>query len=204
MQSIESKSDNLYEIKKSKFYSYAYPVFSEQDIKECLDAIREEHRFPTHICYAYVVTNPNLEKAVEDGEPSGTAGKPILELIKKRNLNNILIVVVRYFGGIKLGAGGLIRAYTTASSEVLDKTNVIEYGEYTDMVIRVAHGEYRDIKNFVDKDTSIYLLDTIFANDVELYISVRVDMVDLVKAKVMAMLKKDSITICDNTMRVLR
>ena len=204
MQSIEYKADNLYEIKKSKFYSYAYPVFSERDVKDYLTEIKNLHKFSTHICYAYVVTNPNLEKAVDDGEPSGTAGKPILELIKKRNLKNILIVVVRYFGGIKLGAGGLIRAYTTASSEVLDKTKVIEYTEYTDMIIKVSHAEYKDVKNFVDKDESIYMLDTLFSSAVEIYISVRNDMVDIVKGKLIGMLKKDVVTTYGNTMRVLR
>ena len=112
MQSIENKADNLYEIKKSKFYSYAYPVFSEEEVRAILDDLNVQHKLSTHICYAYVLTSPNVEKAVDDGEPSGTAGKPILELIKKRNLKNVFVAVVRYFGGIKLGAGGLIRAYT--------------------------------------------------------------------------------------------
>ena len=90
MQSIENKADNFYEIKKSKFYSYAYPVFSEEEVKAILDDLNAEHKLSTHICYAYVLTSPNVEKAVDDGEPSGTAGKPILELIKKRNLKNVI------------------------------------------------------------------------------------------------------------------
>ena len=204
MQSIENKAENLYEIKKSKFYSYAYPVFSETEVKNILDELHITHKLSTHICYAYVLTSPNLEKAVDDGEPSGTAGKPILELIKKRNLKNVLLVVVRYFGGIKLGAGGLIRAYTTASSEVLDKTNVLEYGEYVDMTISVTHSEYKDVKNYLEKDGHIYILDTVFNNGVDIYISVKKDNIAIVQEKVKAIVKKDVCTITSSSIRIIR
>ena len=204
MQSIENKADNLYEIKKSKFYSYAYPVFSEEEVKAILDELNNEHKLSTHICYAYVLTSPNVEKAVDDGEPSGTAGKPILELIKKRNLKNVFVAVVRYFGGIKLGAGGLIRAYTTASSEVLDKTNVLEYGDYTDATITVTHSEYKDVKNYLEKDGHIYILDTVFGNNVDIYISVKSDSVSVTQEKVKAIVRKDVCTITGSSIRIIR
>lgn len=204
MQSIENKADNLYEIKKSKFYSYAYPVFSEREVKDILGELNVLHKLSTHICYAYVLTSPNLEKAVDDGEPSGTAGKPILELIKKRNLKNILLVVVRYFGGIKLGAGGLIRAYTTASSEVLDKTKVLEYGDYVDATITTNHSEYKDVKNYLEKENSVYILDTLFGNNVELFISVKNENISVVKEKVKAILKKDAFTVTGESIRIIR
>lgn len=204
MQSIENKADNLYEIKKSKFYSYAYPVFSEREVKDILSEMNVLHKLSTHICYAYVLTSPNVEKAVDDGEPSGTAGKPILELIKKRNLKNILLIVVRYFGGIKLGAGGLIRAYTTASSEVLDKTKVLEYGDYIDATISIDHSEYKDVKNYLEKETAVYILDTMFSNGVDIYISVQDDSMPRVQEKVKAILKKDAITITGSSIRIIR
>lgn len=204
MQSIENKADNLYEIKKSKFYSYAYPVFSEREVKDILAELNVLHKLSTHICYAYVLTSPNLEKAVDDGEPSGTAGKPILELIKKRNLKNILLVVVRYFGGIKLGAGGLIRAYTTASSEVLDKTKVLEYGDYVDATITTNHSEYKDVKNYLEKENSVYILDTLFGNNVELFISVKDESLSVVKEKVKAILKKEAFTVTGESIRIIR
>lgn len=116
--------ENLYEINKSKFYGKAFPVFSIDEIKDILKQTREEHLHATHVCYAYVL-NGN-EKCSDDGEPSGTAGKPILDVIKKKGLNNILIIVIRYFGGIKLGAGGLTRAYSTTASEVLMNAKFVE------------------------------------------------------------------------------
>lgn len=127
MQSIDKSYNELYEINKSKFYSYAYPVFTEVEVKGKLKELREKFADATHICFAYILDTPRQERASDDGEPSGTAGKPMLELLKKKNLSNILLVVIRYFGGIKLGAGGLVRAYTNSSNLVLNNSKIIEY-----------------------------------------------------------------------------
>lgn len=108
-----------YLIKKSKFVGYVFNVTNVDQIKEILDELKKEHKKATHITYAYSIKTPFLEKAVDDGEPSGTAGKPILNVIQKNNKENILLVVVRYFGGIKLGAGGLLRAYSKTASECI-------------------------------------------------------------------------------------
>lgn len=114
------------EINKSKFISYVYPISSEDDVKKLIDGLWKEYPDATHICYAYTLSCPRCERAVDDGEPSGTAGKPMLELIKKRGFENILLVVIRYFGGIKLGAGGLVRAYTNAGVLVLDNATIVD------------------------------------------------------------------------------
>lgn len=127
MQSINKSYSTLYEIQKSKFYAFAYPVFDVQSAEEILSKIRLEHKGATHVCFAYVLDSPKTEKASDDGEPSGTAGKPMLELLKKKKLSNVLLVVVRYFGGIKLGAGGLVRAYTTAGGMALDGVKEAEF-----------------------------------------------------------------------------
>lgn len=108
--------ESLYEIKKSKFYSYNYEVDNIDEIKLVLESIKKDHKKARHIAYAYKIDG--LEKKFDDGEPSGTAGMPLYNIINKKNLNHILIVVVRYFGGIKLGAGGLLRAYNQAGSDV--------------------------------------------------------------------------------------
>ncbi len=108
--------ESLYEIKKSKFYAYNYSVDSVDEINEILDTLRKEHKKARHIVYAYKIDG--VEKKFDDGEPSGTAGMPLYNIINKKNLNHTLIVVVRYFGGIKLGAGGLLRAYNQAGSDV--------------------------------------------------------------------------------------
>ena len=109
-------NDSMYEIKKSKFFAYRYEIDSIEEITQILQEIKKEHKKARHVVYAYKIDG--LEKKYDDGEPSGTAGLPLYNIINKKDLNHILIVVVRYFGGIKLGAGGLLRAYNTAGSEV--------------------------------------------------------------------------------------
>ncbi len=106
--------------KKSKFYSYLFSIQTQHDVMEIIQDLQKEHKKATHICYAFRITNPFSEKAVDDGEPSGTAGRPILTVLQRKDLHDVLLVVVRYFGGIKLGAGGLIRAYSKVASMLLD------------------------------------------------------------------------------------
>ena len=103
-------------IKKSKFISFLFEIKKLEDINKIINELKIEHKKATHICYAYKLDN-NV-KYYDDGEPNGTAGKPIYNIIEKKNLNNILIVVIRYFGGIKLGAGGLLRAYSNSASNL--------------------------------------------------------------------------------------
>ncbi len=117
----------LVEIKKSKFISECFKVENAEDVSTILEKIRKDNKKATHVCFAFrIVGEQFLEKAADDGEPSGTAGKPILNVIQKQNLSNVLIVVVRYFGGIKLGAGGLVRAYSKAASEAVKEFALIK------------------------------------------------------------------------------
>ncbi len=109
--------------KKSKFLGYLLFCDDLSQIEQALKYLKFHHKKANHICYAYSLENPFLEKAVDDGEPSGTAGKPILSVLQKKGLKNVCVFVVRYFGGTKLGAGGLVRAYTKTSSEVLNGYN---------------------------------------------------------------------------------
>ena len=110
-------NENYYEINKSKFYSYAYTVENLEQINKIIEEKKKDHKKATHVCYAYIVDDCGTkEKFNDDKEPKGTAGQPIMNVIKKKGLRNILIIVVRYFGGIKLGAGGVLRAYSKATS----------------------------------------------------------------------------------------
>ena len=104
-------------IKKSKFITKLYKIDNVEEVNSILDNLKKEYKKATHICYAYSINGK--EKAFDDGEPSHTAGLPILNIIHLKNLNNILIVVIRYFGGVKLGAGPLTRAYSNSASEVI-------------------------------------------------------------------------------------
>lgn len=109
------------EINKSRFIAYRLELTSLDIVKPFLEKLKKEHKKARHVCYAYVYNREVIsEKCSDDGEPNGTAGYPILNVIKKKNLTNVLVAVVRYFGGIKLGAGGLTRAYTKACAGVLN------------------------------------------------------------------------------------
>ncbi|MDY3947925.1 MAG: YigZ family protein [Bacilli bacterium] len=103
-------------VKKSRFIGLLYEVHSIDDVKDILEGLSKEHKKARHMPYAYKVSN--TAKKSDDKEPSGTAGSPIYNILERKNMDNCLVVVIRYFGGIKLGAGGLIRAYGTAANEV--------------------------------------------------------------------------------------
>ena len=108
------------EINKSKFIAYKLDLSSLEEVKPFLEQLRKDHKKARHVCYAYVFNKETInEKCNDDGEPQGTAGIPTLEVIKKEDLRDVVVVVTRYFGGIKLGAGGLTRAYTKACAGVL-------------------------------------------------------------------------------------
>ena len=124
MYSIKDNIENIIEIKKSKFITKLYRVNNIDEINLILNNINNEYKDATHVCFGYIVNG--LEKCSDNGEPSGTAGIPILNVLKKKNLTNVLAIVIRYFGGIKLGAGGLVRAYSNSTTEALKLTNNIE------------------------------------------------------------------------------
>lgn len=124
MYTIENNIDNTIIIKKSKFITKLFKINDISDINNIINNLKIEYKDSTHICYAYILNG--LEKCVDDGEPSGTAGLPILNVIKKNDLNYILAVVIRYFGGIKLGAGGLVRAYSNCINDTLKLCNIVE------------------------------------------------------------------------------
>ncbi len=127
MYSIDKNIDNTIILKKSKFITKLYRADSIEEINNILNSIKSEYQDATHICYGYILSE--IEKCSDDGEPSKTAGIPILNVLKKNNLTNVLAIVIRYFGGIKLGAGGLLRAYSNSVIEALNKANIVELTE---------------------------------------------------------------------------
>lgn len=124
MYSINEFKEFITEIQKSKFICRLIKLNSFEQIEEELDKVRNDWSGATHYCYAYLFENK--KKCADDGEPGGTAGMPILNVLENNNLSNILCIVVRYFGGIKLGAGGLVRAYTQSVTNTLDVCELIE------------------------------------------------------------------------------
>lgn len=123
---LKSESQGLYKEKGSKFLAFAYPVDHEQEIKDILDLLKRQYHDARHHCYAYILGKDGQDfRANDDGEPTHSAGDPILGQIRSNNLTNTLIVVVRYFGGIKLGVGGLITAYKTAAADAIAANEII-------------------------------------------------------------------------------
>lgn len=116
---IKENISNTIIIQRSEFITYLFRVFSEAEARERIKEIRKLHSDATHVCTAFITDNKNVQRSNDDGEPAGTAGMPMLEALKKNNMEDILACTVRYFGGIKLGAGGLVRAYSSSVSDAL-------------------------------------------------------------------------------------
>jgi uncharacterized YigZ family protein len=124
---VNEYGENEIVIERSRFISYVSRAESEEEAQSFIQTIKKKHWDATHNCSAYIIgENNHIQKANDDGEPSGTAGVPILEVLKKKNLKDTVVVITRYFGGIKLGAGGLIRAYGKATSEGIKTTGIVE------------------------------------------------------------------------------
>lgn len=137
-------------INKSRFIGYASPIESEEDALAFIDKIKEKHRDATHNVSAYVFgENSSIQRFNDDGEPSGTAGIPALEVIKKEELRNVVVVVTRYFGGIKLGGGGLIRAYTKGAKIGLEAATIVDMVVHQKLKIRLDYTLYGKIENYL-------------------------------------------------------
>lgn len=135
-------------INKSQFTAYTARVENEQEALAFIDSIKKKHWDATHNCSAYVLAGiPCLQKADDDGEPSGTAGKPILEVLHNRKLKNTAIVVTRYFGGIKLGAGGLIRAYSKAASLGVDAAKIVQRSLFKQYLVEIDYTLLGSVEN---------------------------------------------------------
>lgn len=125
--SVEREAENEIVIEHSRFITFVKRVETEAEAKDFIATIRKKHSLATHNCYAYVVENGLIRRFSDDGEPSKTAGAPILEAITGNNLSNVVVVVTRYFGGIKLGAGGLVRAYIDSASTCLKLAKIVRF-----------------------------------------------------------------------------
>jgi len=182
-KTIVSSAEGSYKEKGSKFLSFAFPVENVDEINQILARYRKQYYDARHICYAYMLGSSRNEwRANDDGEPSGTAGKPILGQINSFELTNILIIVVRYFGGILLGTGGLITAYKEASRDALEQANIVE--RTIDEIISVDF-DYLLINDVmrVVKDMSPQVLDQSFDNMCAMKLSIRQSDAEKLKSK---------------------
>lgn len=137
-------------INKSKFIGYSLPINSEEEALEFIEEIKTKHRDATHNVYAYVLgEDSNIQRFNDDGEPSGTAGIPVLEVLKKEELRNVVVVVTRYFGGIKLGGGGLIRAYTRGAKIAIDAGIIVDMTLHLGLKLTLPYTMYGKVENFL-------------------------------------------------------
>ena len=170
------------EIKKSRFICHAKRVYSEEEARDFITAIKKEHYKATHNCSAFIVgERSEIKRTSDDGEPSGTAGIPMLGVLENHNLTNVCVVVTRYFGGIKLGAGGLIRAYAGSVALAVKEIGIIEIKEQAGIQIHMTYAQYQEYGNFL-KEHNLIELETNFTNQVDTMIFIDKEKKDGIKA----------------------
>lgn len=172
-QTIEKESQGLFKDKGSKFYAFAYPVKQEDEIKEILTQLRKEHHSARHHCYAWRIGTEEITyRANDDGEPSSTGGKPILGQLQSFNVTNILVVVVRYFGGTLLGVSGLINAYRSAAANALKNAEIVQKNIEREVVLNFSYNELAEVMNTI-KQENLTIINTKFEEKCQLTFSVR-------------------------------
>ena len=170
------------EIKKSRFICHAKRVYSEEEARDFITAIKKEHYKATHNCSAFIIgERSEIKRTSDDGEPSGTAGVPMLGVLENHNLTNVCVVVTRYFGGIKLGAGGLIRAYAGSVALAVKEIGIIEIKEQAGIAIQMSYAQYQEYSNFL-KEHDLMELETNFTVQVDTMIYVDKEEKDNIKA----------------------
>lgn len=181
-KTVEKEASDFFIEKKSKFIGYAKPVKTQEDALEFISKIKSKHWDATHNVYAYVLRENNIQRYSDDGEPSGTAGVPVLDVMLKESLVDVCVVATRYFGGTLLGAGGLVRAYSHTSKIALDAAGIITMAQCSIMSAEVDYSFY-DRLNILLSDFSAVILNTSFSDKVCVEFSVKENIVDLLNAK---------------------
>jgi uncharacterized YigZ family protein len=158
-RTIQISAEGFYKEKGSKFLAFAVPVSTEQEIKEFITQKRKEHHQAVHVCSAFRLgADHKLYRSSDDGEPSNSAGPPILGQIQAFDLTNVLVAVVRYYGGTNLGVGGLINAYRTAAREALEAAQVVEKEEEVELTLTFSYQKMHLVMDFLKKE-NIQILD---------------------------------------------
>ena len=172
-KTIDVAGEGIYSEKRSKLLAFAIPVQTLDDVKREVEAYQKKYYDARHVCYAYRLgERRELFRANDNGEPSGTAGKPILGQIDSRELTNVLVIVVRYFGGIKLGTSGLIVAYKAAAAEALDATEHVEKTINGEILLKFSYPLLNDVLRIV-KEENPRIVEQIFDNECVVRLSIR-------------------------------
>jgi uncharacterized YigZ family protein len=182
-KTIKAKTEGIFKDKGSKFLSFAIPVRSVDEVKELIREYRKEYYDARHVCYAYVLGAERDEfRANDDGEPSGTAGRPVLGQINSKELTDVLVVVIRYFGGILLGTSGLINAYKEAAKNVLEQAEVVEKTVDCTFMVRFEYPLMNEIMRVI-KEIDAQILSQNYETDCIINLSIRKSNVDMLLNK---------------------
>jgi len=159
--------------KKSKFIANVFYVESQEEANKCLEEIRKKYFDARHNCFAYSVLAEEgiVNRFSDDGEPSGTAGSPMLNILNSNNITNTLVVVTRYFGGILLGTGGLVRAYSDVAKKAIDSIELVDIAKGKEVLIEISYQDVEKLKYYLNKN-NISIRDTIYKENVEVYIDI--------------------------------
>lgn len=188
-KTIKEAGTNEIEIKGSRFIAQFMRVHNEEEALEFIQAIKKEHWKATHNCSAFLIgENDQIQRAMDDGEPSGTAGIPMLEVLKRNELKNVAVVVTRYFGGTKLGAGGLVRAYSGAVSEGLKAIGIVECRLEEQLSLRFDYSHVGKVEYYCQAK-NIPIVDKLFADYVEFICSLSIDSLGFFKDDIVELLQ---------------
>jgi len=172
-KTIENPAEGIFRDRGSKFLAYAFPINSENDIKAIVAQLKSEHPKANHHCWAMRLTiDRSVFRVNDDGEPSGTAGRPILNTLLSKDLTNILVVVVRYFGGTLLGVPGLINAYKVATEEALNQSVIISKTVNDVYTVSFDYLQMNDVMRII-KDENLTVVNQAFDNDCSIQLSIR-------------------------------
>jgi uncharacterized YigZ family protein len=184
-------SEGFYSEKRSKFLAFAFHVTTEEEIKEIVSEYRKKYYDARHVCWAYMLGAQRTDfRANDDGEPSSTAGKPILGQINKNELTDILIIVVRYYGGVNLGTSGLIVAYRTAAAEAIANAEVIKLYDEEVVTYDFPYVMMNDVMKII-KDMSPRIVNQTYDNTCEIQLSIRKSQAPLLKSRLEKLSFKD-------------
>ena len=182
-KTIAEPAEGTYSEKRSKFLAFAIPVRTQEEVKEWVKEYQKKYYDARHACYAYMLGHERKDfRANDNGEPSGTAGKPILGQINSNELTDILIIVVRYFGGIKLGTSGLIGAYKTAAAEAIANSTIIEKTVDDDITVYFEYPFLNDVMRIV-KEEEPQVIDQVFEMDCKMTLRIRRSKLDRLRLR---------------------
>ena len=171
-KTIEHQADDFFIEKKSKFIGYAKPVKTQEEAVDFINTVKAKHWDATHNVYAYVLKDNNIQRYSDDGEPSGTAGVPVLDVLLKENLVDVCVVATRYFGGTLLGAGGLVRAYSHTSKIAVEAANIITMAQCSILSVDADYNFYDRILILLG-EFSANIVDTQFTEKITVIFSVK-------------------------------